>query len=202
MVKQRLFKFLRKHVLQKYVLRQVKAEQNYEALTVLKNIPSQFLAKLSRDELIEVKSLWNLSGGVKFNLDELGLFKYFSHFDPRYLCHSIYLPIIAHKLNNYHYTKMFEHKSLLGYLAKGRLKYPTCFVRSIDGEYYDDAMLQISKEDATKRCMHKPCIVIKDSVDSSGGKGVELLKLDEYDEASRLKKIRLILSERKSDFVI
>lgn len=65
MVKQRLFKFLRKHVLQKYVLRQVKAEQNYEALTVLKNIPSQFLAKLSRDELIEVKSLWNLSGGGK-----------------------------------------------------------------------------------------------------------------------------------------
>ena len=63
MVKQRLFKFLRKYVLQKYVLRQVKAEQNYEALTVLKNIPSQFLAKLSREEILEVKDLWNLSGG-------------------------------------------------------------------------------------------------------------------------------------------
>lgn len=65
MVKQRLFKFLRKYVLQKYVLRQVKAEQNYEALTVLKNIPSQFLAKLSREEILEVKDLWNLSGGGK-----------------------------------------------------------------------------------------------------------------------------------------
>lgn len=202
MVKQRLFKFLRKYVLQKYVLRQVKAEQNYEALTVLKNIPSQFLAKLSREEILEVKDLWNLSGGVKYNLNELGLFKYFNNFDPRYLCHSIYLPIIAHKLNNYHYTKLFEHKSLLGYLVKGRLKYPTCFVRSIDGEYYDGAMLQISKDDAIKRCMHESCIVIKDSVDSSGGKGVELLKLGNYDESSRLEKLRLKLSERKSDFVI
>ena len=141
-------------------------------------------------------------GGKLEHFEELALFKHFRGFNPCYLSHYLYLPVLAHKLNNYHYTKMLEHKSLLGYLVKGKLKFPHCYVRCIDGEYYDNEMLQLNKEQVICSCLDKDALVVKDSVDSAGGKSVELLRLTNLDDNKRRIEIQRILSERKNDFVI
>lgn len=97
---------------------------------------------------------------------------------------------------------MLEHKSLLGYLVKSELKFPYCYVRCVDGEYYDNEMHQIDKEQAISGCVNRDAIVIKDSVDSAGGKSVELLSLQTLSDNAKRTELLRVLAERKQDFVI
>ena len=145
----------RRLVLPNYSKFCIKKEQENEEKLVLQNIPLNSLTALTGNEKEQVRKMYgNIFGGGKLeHFEELALFKHYRGFDPRYISHYIYLPLVAHKLNNYHYTKMLEHKSLLGYLVKGTLKFPYCYVRCIDGEYYDDKMLQISQEQVINNCI-------------------------------------------------
>lgn len=112
------------------------------------------------------------------------------------------MPVIAHKLNNYYYSKILEHKSLLGYLVTGKLKFPYCYVRCVDSEYYDNEMRQIDKEQAILNCINHEAIVIKDSVDSAGGKSVEMLRLHTLPNNAKRQELQRVFSERRHDFVI
>lgn len=194
----------RRTVLPFYIKSCIKQEQQHEENLVLQNIPSNSLSPLSDLEKEQVRKLFGqLEDGLKIeHFAELALFKHYNGFDPRYMSHYMYLPVIAHKLNNYHYTKMLEHKSLLGYLAKGILKFPYCYVRCIDGEYFDNEMMQIGKEKAISICLEAENLIVKDSVDTSGGTSVELLRLEDISESERRKELNRIFSERKNDFVI
>lgn len=195
----------RRLVLPSYTSKCIKFEQENEERLVLQNIPVNSLSPLTinENEKEEVKKTFSKIWGGKFeHFDELGLFKHYRGFDSRYVSHYLYLPIIAHKLNNYHYSKMLEHKSLLGYLVKSELKFPYCYVRCVDGEYYDNEMHQIDKEQAISGCVNRDAIVIKDSVDSAGGKSVELLSLQTLSDNAKRKELLRVLAERKQDFVI
>ena len=194
----------RRFVLPSYSKASVRREQEYEEKTVLQTVPYESYSVLTNEEKEQVRALFEgiNEGAALTHFDELAMFKHFRGFDPRYVSHYIYLPVLAHKLNNYHYTKTLEHKSLLGYLVKGSLKFPHCYVRCIDGEYYDNEMLQLSREQVINSCIDKDAMVVKDSVDSAGGKSVELLCLSDLNEDARRNEILRVLSERKNDFVI
>lgn len=113
----------------------------------------------------------------------------------------MYLPIIAHKLNNYHYTKLYEHKSLLGTLSKD-IRFAECYVRCIDQEYYNDQMNQLSREKVIHICSTKDTLIIKDSVDSAGGQSVEKFVLSGLSANEKKDSLNRVLNERKRDFVI
>lgn len=190
-------------VLPQFKKRCISGEQFYEEGLVLENIPQESLMALTYEEQARVQALFGKMWGGKIqSFKELGLFKCYNGFDPRYVSHYMYLPLIAHKLNNYHYSKFFEHKSLLGYLVKGSLKFPFCYVRCIDGEYYDNDMNQLSQAVAMQLCLEQDSIVVKDSVGSSGGKSVEILHLNKLDETERKNEICRLFREREQDFVI
>lgn len=190
-------------VLPQFKKKCISGEQYYEEELVLRNIPQESLVALTSEEKVRVQKMFGRMWGGKIqSFKELGLFKCYNGFDPRYISHYMYLPLMAHKLNNYHYTKLFEHKSLLGYLVKGALKFPFCYVRCIDGEYYDNDMNQLSQVEAMQLCLKQDCVVVKDSVGSSGGKSVEVIRLDNLDEVERKNEIRRVFSERVQDFVI
>lgn len=181
---------------------QIQQEKGHEESLVLQNIPNNSLVPLTDTEKKEVRMMFgNMCGKIE-HFDELGLFKKYRGFDSRYVSHYMYLPIIAHKLNNYHYSKIFEHKSLLGYLSICSLKFPYCYVRCVDGEYYDNNMRQIDKVNALKTCLNADAIVIKDSVDTAGGKSVELLRLHSLPESKKNMELNRIFSERQRDYVI
>lgn len=133
---------------------------------------------------------------------ELEVFKHYNGFDSRYLSHYLYLPLVARKLNNYHYTKFFENKGLLDYLCKSRIRFPKSFVRRIDNEYYDSGMQQIDYSDAMKNLADKDVLIVKDSVDSAGGKSVSKLDLSELKEEERFDVIKEEFAARKTDFVV
>ena len=187
----------RRVLLPNIVKREIQHERTYEEAIVIKNFPAGATEPLTDAEKQQVRTVW---GGGNCSYEELGLFKKHRGFDPRYMSHYFYLPIIAHKLNNYHYTKLFEHKSLQGHLVKGNLKSPYCYVRCIDQEYYDNEMNQLSRQEAMDRCLQQNVLIVKDSVGSSGGQSVEKVVLDEVPD--KKKEIERIFDERKRDFVI
>lgn len=141
-----------------------------------------------------------MRGGYRLSYKELEVYKYFNGFDPRYLGHNLYLPLIARRLNNYHYTKFFEDKGLLGHLSR-TVEFPHCIVRCIDGEYYDDEFKQISKASAYDIVSgHKGKLVFKLSRGSSGGHGVQIIELSS-DTDPRQQAIKLMNTFGK-DYVV
>ena len=123
-------------------------------------------------------------------------------FDARYLSHDIYLPLVARKLNNYHYTKFFEDKGLLGTQQCEDLRFPYCYVRCIDGEYYDNSLKQISKQRAVDICLNQEILVWKPGRNSSGGHNVRKIVLTGQNNKVKTKEVRSLFETKVLDFVI
>lgn len=165
---------LKKKLKRAYCERQIRKERLYESFLVTKDIKVK-REPLTPEEKDAVLTVW---GGVvkPITWDEYEVFKAVGKFDPRYLPHEMYLPIVARKLNNYHYTKFYEDKGLLGRLGGCELKFAPCLVRCIDGEYYDSDLHQISCQEAMEICKEQDTLIWKPSRDSSGGRNVKKYK--------------------------
>lgn len=192
------------NIKKKYAEKQIETERLHEEQIIMQNFRQISFNPLTKEEKQEVLKIWGpLVDGRGMSYDELELFKTYKGFDPCYLSHHVYLPLLARRINNYRYTKFFEHKSLLGSLShKTEMKYPYCFIRSIDQEYYDNDMRQLSKEEAVKICLEQPVLIVKDSVDSSGGQGVEKIVLEDLLPKEKIVKVDSIFEGRTRDFVI
>lgn len=169
-----------------YVENMINKERKYEEYLILKNYPKDSFTPLTDDEKKKVYDLWGTFSS-HISLKEYEVYKKVNGFDERFLSHELYLPIISHLLNDYHYTKFIEDKGLLGYLLKSDyLKFPNCFVRCINGEFYDNSMHQLSKDEALKYCAEQDEFIIKISRESSGGHGVSKISLVGKSFAERL----------------
>ena len=166
---------------QRNLLRAREFESINEERLVVENFPPEAKVSLSESEAMQFDTLWSWTG-LKPSHKEIEIFKHYRGFDARYLTHYQYLPVLAHALNNYRWTKIFEHKSLIGFLpSEGALKVPRCYVRSIAGELYGERRDQIMVREAIERCAGQP-VIVKDSSNTSGGKSVEILpKVTEAD---------------------
>ena len=143
-------------------------------------------------------------GGIELtSFKELEVLKYFNGFDPRYVSHHMYLPLLSRRLNNYHYTKFFEDKGVLGKLSDSGIQFPYCLVRCIDGEFYDNDLHQISHEQAGKLCLdYGQNLIFKISRESSGGHGIRKLKLKEMTDTEKPSAVKELLSTPAKDYVV
>lgn len=130
-------------------------------------------------------------------LDEYRLFKTVKGFDPRYLSHYIYFPVLARKLNDYRLTKLFEDKGLQGFIVNSNIRSPKVYTRRIDGEYYNSSMNQVSLGEVIAECVGKD-LIIKDSKDSSGGKGISKITSPK----ANIDTIKADFDSRNGDFVV
>ena len=113
------------------------------------------------------------------------MYKHFNGFDPRYLGHNLYLPLVARRLNNYHYTKFFEDKGLLGHLSTS-VTFPHSIIRCVNGEYYDDSFRQISDNEAKEILKsYKGKLVFKIARESSGGHGVRIIDMSSEEDSKQ-----------------
>lgn len=186
---------------QRRIESRIHRKQEWEEDLNVKGITSFREKKLTSDEQKEVKAMWC---GVKprISMKEYGIFKSVNGFDARYLSHHTYLPLIARRINNFHYTKFLEHKSLLGYLRSSLIRFPKCFVRCIDGELYTDDMQQVGEEEAVALCCKEDCLIAKSSVLNDGGKGVTKVELTGLEAVERDSGIRNALESSPRDYVI
>ena len=134
-----------------YKNRQIKLEQKNEERLVIDHLALSSFTPLTSNEKKSIIKLWGvISKNISFK--EYEVFKTIRGFDPRYLSHSLYLPLISRRLNNYYYTTFFENKSLLGFLSScSVMGFPRCYIRSINGELYSNTMQQLDKKEAIAR---------------------------------------------------
>lgn len=155
----------------------VNIERKQEEKIIISSLPESLRTPLTESEKKAVDEKWSkiTGGGYKLSYKELEVFKHFNGFDSRYLSHNLYLPLVSRRLNNYHYTKFFEDKGLLGHLSTS-ITFPYCIIRCVNGEYYDNSFRQISKDKAKEYLgNHKGKIVFKIARESSGGHGVRMI---------------------------
>lgn len=179
---------------------QILRERAHETLLIQKNVVGGG-KKLEDGEKHQILELW---GAIATPRDwgEYEIFKRLKGFDARYLSHELYLPLIARRLNDYHYSKLFEDKSLLGRLGIGVLRFPYCYVRCINGEYYDDDLHQISDQQVINICATQDELIWKPSRNSSGGRGIERLCLKGKQHEEREEAIKRLLTPEHRNFVI
>lgn len=179
---------------------QIQQEKVHEESLILQHIEDNaFFTPLTENEKREIVDYWGITPS---SFRECEVYKHFRGFDVRFMPMSIYLPLITRRLNDYQYTEILEHKSLFGYLTKGVVKFPHCYVRTVNKEYYSDDMQQIDYEQAIEACLNSNRLVIKDSIGGSGGKGIEILKFENKDIEERRNLIKAAIIRRKTDFVI
>lgn len=179
----------------------MRREQQREEYLVMRTVPHARRAALTPAERAAIRTLWgNLNPRISER--EYEVFKYIRGFDARYLSHHTYLPRLARTLNQYHYTRFFEHKSLLGYLTPCPIAFPRCLVRGIDGEYYTGDMQQISREQALELCLAESELIVKDSIDTCGGQSVRKLTRAAAAADTYRRAIADALATRSRNFVV
>ena len=181
--------------------RRVNAERDREEYLVTVNYGSEKTEPLTEKEKKEIENLWGKVVPIR-SYREFEMFKKMHGFDPRFLTHNIYLPIVAHLLNDYKYTTLFDDKGLLGYIRPTCIKFPFCYVRSIENSFYDNDMRQISFETAVADCCCNDRLFLKPSHETSGGQGTELIILCEKSPEERKIYVESKLRSRTRDFVI
>ena len=179
---------------------QIESEKHREEWLILNTIPDSIKrTPLSEEEKRNVVDYWGITPA---SYEEYEVYKTFNGFDVRFMPMSIYLPLITRRLNDYKYTEILEHKSMFGYLTKGYVHYPKCFLRVINGEAYTQEMAQTNFDSALMSCLSENKVVVKDSVGGSGGKGISILKFEGENFEQRLDILRNEISHRRNDYVI
>lgn len=196
-IKNRIFHLISRHQLEQRIQR----EQAREAHLIVDTVSRSKRQTLTRDEESEVKALWGKIN-PRISMLEYEIYKGIRGFDTRYLAHHTYLPLLARRINNYRYTKLFEHKSLLGYLSNCSIRFPECYVRCIDGEFYSGDMRQLSLNEAVECCIPHDCLIYKASTETSGGKSVKKISLTHLNSFQRTEAIKNLLRPGLKDYVI
>lgn len=178
---------------------QIEVEKRNEEKLILQHIDTDVFTPLTDSEKKAVVDYWGITPA---SFREYEVYKHFCGFDVKFMPMSIYLPLIARRLNDYQYTEILEHKSLFGYLTNGVARFPYCYIKVVNGEFYSNQMQQITKEQAIQNCLDVDRMVIKDSVGGSGGKGVTVLKFEGKTRQEKSELIKNAISLRKTDFVI
>lgn len=179
---------------------QIQQEKEHEENLILQHVEDKnVFTPLTEYEKRQIVKYWGITPS---SFRECEVYKHFRGFDVRFMPMSIYLPLVTRRLNDYQYTEILEHKSLFGYLTKGVVRFPHCYVRTVNREFYTDDMRQVSYEKAVEECLGCNRLVIKDSLGGSGGKGIEILKLESKGLEERRKIIKDAIGRRRTDFVI
>lgn len=161
--------------------REVLQESRSEERLILRSVDTSCMDSLTQAEKEAYDRQWGWLG-LPPSYREVEVFKHFNGFDPRYLSHYHYLPLIARRLNDYPWTKRFEHKALLGRFSNEALQPPQTFACAINGEWYDADFRQISFEEAVRHCASQDAFVCKPASESADGHGVQLVKRGGVDE--------------------
>ena len=155
---------------------------------------------LTPTEKEEVVVYWGSDIAKSFR--EFEVYKKARGFDVRFMPMSYYLPLITRRLNNYWYSELLEDKSLFGYLAKGPIRFPKCYVRTVSGEYYDENFKFITESAAKEICSGLDEFIVKAATGGHGGAGIEKIVLSGSDKDTRLAKVNEVFTARKGNLIV
>lgn len=150
---------------------------------------------LSKDEKLEFKKNWKQFDyyDYRWHLFFKNEFGFDKNFVPIDLFHYLIEPI----LNPVEHIFLIQNKGLYNFFFPQFLQ-PECFVKNIDGMFYDNDMNLLSKEEALI-LVHDigKNFIIKPTIDSARGEGVLLIDIDEWGD-----KIEILFDKYIKNFII
>lgn len=111
------------------------------------------------------------------------------HIDPRYLPDDIWTAKIVPHFNTLLFARALQDKNLNNLLVPW-LKHPKTVVKNVAGVYYDDELNLISEQEAVTRCLSAGRMIVKPSVGSGRGAGIQFLNGCDLTEKTALKLFR------------
>lgn len=119
--------------------------------------------------------------------------------DVRYIPEDIFYCKILPFYNRLDLKQAYCDKAQLGTIFPN-IKRPVTIVNNFSGVNYDDSMNLLSTQEVIEICSQKKKLFIKPSIDSGGGRSIEILESNNVVEMS--KKIKNVLSKNIKNFVI
>ena len=141
------------------------------------------LPELTSEEFALLQETWPCFKFEKKNVLLARLYKMKNGFDPYYISVGYHSIIINKQLNPRNQICSFENKALIDiYLQES--SFPLTYIRCINNNLYDKEMNEISFEDSVRLLKERKQFVIKPALNTSQGRGVKKIDLQQVDNAS------------------
>lgn len=138
----------------------------------LNNKRSNINEKLTKNEIDDVNSFWGVYSN-QFDRDWFSLYKSLGH--DYNLCHYVpddfYYRYVDSFFANRNACRVIDNKNLYDLLFHD-VPQPSTIARKIGGVYLTHDYSRISEEEFVELCRTENSVVLKKSIDSSGGKGI------------------------------
>ena len=158
-------------------------------------IRKHHLPKLTRAEMAELRKVWPC---FKFRNLDLGwsrMYKVKKGFSP-YFVNDVQYAQLLKRTNPINQVVSLQNKALCDVYFPD-IPFPTVFVRRLNGVCFDTEMNQITLDEACKRLLQQKEFVVKPSVDTRCGAGVEIVNCEEKTDAD----IKRLLEMEGDNFI-
>lgn len=191
---------VRRMIAEKRLKDRILRERFVEERIVLAHVEKGDFDPLTEDEQRQVQSLWGqLVPDISFK--EYEVYKRHFGFNPKMLSHQIYLPLVARRINDYSLTLMYDNKGYYGGVLKSHIKFIPCYFRVIKDEFYADDMRQLTKSEALEIAVAHDEVVLKRSVETSGGKSFKKIVFHNEDPDERVRILDSIIKSYGDNYV-
>lgn len=121
-------------------------------------------------------------------------------FSVKYVPESLFYTSIEPTLNNLDFALPLMDKNLLETLFKS-FKQPTTIVKNSNGYYFSNNLL-VDESKAQESCLEIEKFVIKPTLDTGGGRNVQLFEINKNDLSKNEEKIKFLFNEYRHDFIV
>jgi hypothetical protein len=161
---------------------------------------------LDRNCVERIKHFWREKNGIRIRQDWHKAYTSVNGiFDERYVPEDIFYSLIEPKLNLMQFQMAYADKNIYTKLFTNILE-PNIILRNINSHYYSKEYKRLSDDDVQKILRnYDGDIVIKPSIDSGGGKNVQILRCSSEGIFNDTKKVEFELIEKEyggRDFII
>ncbi len=139
---------------------------------------------ISDEEFRHIKETWPCFRF--FGQDDLTWFRIYKRefgFSP-YFVDALHIKYIVEKFNPFHQVISLENKAM-GDIYFPEIPFPEVYVRALNGLFYDSQMNILSLNEAIRLLSSKRTFIIKPSIDSLCGAGVEKVVVEELEQQEK-----------------
>lgn len=157
--------------------------------------------KLSKDEEGEIMQVW---GKFKFNKSFLWhrFYKdYHGCFNELYVPSEIFFNYFEKSFNNWSYSISLGHKGILNKIIPEK-NTPKTIVNNINNSYFTNSYKLIEYDKAVNKLLVYDKFVIKPSIETGGGKNVQIVDISKLDNEKKVSLIKDFFKVYKKDFIV
>ena len=122
-------------------------------------------------------------------------------FNPKYIPDDLFHGQIESSLNPLLYLGVLDHKGLYQTILSFAIQ-PTTYINNVEGVYYNKSMECITRSEAFEILIKEERFIIKPSIGSGGGSGVQLVELFTLSQIEKKDKINDLFNQFNSNYIV